>query len=80
QFHMNWVTRDKNRQILEKICSRHFNKTIAVSIASQQEAAGSYEKTNKQEAQQLKQEALNHPMVETAMKLFQGQIIDVKIL
>ena len=80
QFHMNWVTRDKNRQILEKICGRHFNKTIAVSIVSQQPAAGSCEKTNKQEAQQLKQEALHHPMVEAAMKLFQGQIIDVKIL
>ena len=37
-------------------------------------------KTDKKEAHRLKQEALNHPMVEAAMKLFQGQIIDVKIL
>jgi len=79
QFHMNWVTRDKNKQILEKICSRHFTKTIEVCIVSQQPATES-ETNNKKEAQQLKQEALNHPMVEAAMKLFQGQIIDVKIL
>ena len=79
QFHMNWVSRDKNRQILEKICSRHFNKTVAVCLVSQQPAAESV-KNDKKEAQDLKQEALNHPMVEVAMKLFQGQIIDVKIL
>jgi len=79
QFHMNWVTRDKNRQIIEKICGRHFNKAIHICIVNQQPAPES-ETSNKKEAQQLKQEALNHPMVEAAMKLFQGQIIDVKIL
>ena len=80
QFHMNWVSRDKNRQVLEKICARHFKKEMAVCILSQQQQSPDTSKTDKKEAHRLKQEALNHPMVEAAMKLFQGQIVDVKIL
>ena len=80
QFHMNWVSRDKSRQILEKICTRHFKKKVDVCIVSQASQPAASRKTDKKEAHRLKQEALNHPMVEAAMKLFQGQIIDVKIL
>lgn len=80
QFHLNWVSRDKNRQILEKICTRHFKKEMAVCILSQQQQPADTGKTDKKEAHRLKQETLNHPMVEAAMKLFQGQIVDVKIL
>jgi len=80
QFHMNWVCRDKNREILEKVCCQHFNRKMKISITGRKPQPTANSHTDKKEAQRLKQEALNHPMVEAAMKLFQGKIVDVKIL
>ncbi len=80
QFHMNWVSKDKNRKILEKVCRRHFNRKMEILITGQEAQPAESGHINKKETQHLKQEALNHPMVEAAMKLFQGKIIEVKIL
>lgn len=81
QFHANWIQRDKSRELLKQLCCEQFGRPdMALCLTSPQTAPEETAKTDKQEAERLKQEALNHPMVETAMKLFQGRIVDVKIL
>ncbi|MFO7839982.1 MAG: DNA polymerase III subunit gamma/tau [Desulfosalsimonadaceae bacterium] len=80
QFHMNWVKREKNQSVLRQMCSEQFGREMQLCFLEPENAAEDCTRTEKKEAERLKQEALRHPMVEEAMKLFQGQIIDVKIL
>lgn len=82
QFHMNWIKREKNQAILQQVCCDQLGCSAQVCLLNRDaapDAPGGGGK-DKEEAQRLKEEALDHPMVAAAMKLFQGQIIDVKIL
>ncbi len=80
QFHMNWVRREKNQSVLQQMCSEQFGREMHLCLLEPQNAGTDCAGTEKKEADRLKREALHHPMVEEAMRLFQGQIIDVKIL
>jgi len=77
-FTLNMIQRDKNMALLNQICadilgSRHEVRLIAGSSA---EDAG--QKKNKDN--QLKQKAISHPLVADAIDIFDGKLIDVKIL
>ncbi len=80
QFYMNWVKRDKSQAVLKQICCEQFGREMEIRLQNQPQTPKNGEKTDREESERLKQEALNHPMVETAMKLFQGRIVDIKIL
>ncbi|CAB1077812.1 DNA polymerase III subunits gamma and tau (EC [Olavius algarvensis Delta 1 endosymbiont] len=77
-FTLNMIQRDKNMALLNRVCadilgSRHEIQLIAGSSA---EDTGQKKKKDNQ----LKQKAISHPLVADAIDIFDGKLIDVKIL
>ncbi len=80
-FQMNWVTRDKNQSLLKRVCSEQFGREMEIRLSVRQDQDNTDAvKNSREEKERLRREALNHPMVEAAVKLFKGQVVDVKIL
>ena len=78
-FNINMVMKHKNRDIIKKVCSDFFGKDIKVIIAAKRiQKQDNQDKKSK--ADRLKQEALSHPLVTDALEIFNGTIVDVKIL
>jgi len=78
-FTINMVRRNKNSAIIKKVCSDFFGKDMKVIIASKK-IQNLENKSKKSHAERLKQEALSHPLVTDAIDIFNGNIVDVKIL
>jgi len=78
-FTLNMLRRNKNLAILKKVYSDLFGKTIEIRV--EPENTDPPEKTNggSQETQ-LKNEALRHPRISDAVEIFDGKIVDVKLL
>ncbi|MGB9499271.1 MAG: DNA polymerase III subunit gamma/tau [Dissulfuribacterales bacterium] len=79
QFNINYANRKNNRAILTAACCDYFEKKLKVSLKSELLNANG-PKANKKEKKELETEALNHPLVEEAIKLFSGKVVDIKIL
>ncbi|MCD6586836.1 MAG: DNA polymerase III subunit gamma/tau [Desulfobacteraceae bacterium] len=79
QFNINYANRDKNPSIIQSACSLYFGNAIQVSLSGQL-AKSKSGMAQKKEAKILENETLNHPLVENAMKLFNGKIVEIKIL
>ena len=78
-FNINMVMRHKNRDIIKKVCRDFFGKDIKVIIEAKRiQKQDNQDKKSK--ADRLKQEALSHPLVTDALEIFNGKIVDVKIL
>jgi DNA polymerase-3 subunit gamma/tau len=78
RFRLNMLKREKNMTALKKACHEFFGNPLDISIddkliADQRPANGT-------QTGQLKQEAINHPLVAEAIDTFRGKIVDVKIL
>jgi DNA polymerase-3 subunit gamma/tau len=78
-FNINMVRRNKNSAIIKKVCSDFFGKDMEVIIAAQK-IQNLENQDKKDHAERLKQEALSHPLVTDAIDIFNGNIVDVKIL
>jgi len=78
-FTINMVRRNKNSAIIKKVCSDFFGKDMKVIIAAKK-IQNLENKSKKSHAERLKQEALSHPLVTDAIDIFNGNIVDVKIL
>ena len=73
------VRRDKNAAIIRKVCSDFFGQRMEVIITTKKILEN--EKQHKKgQAIRLKQEALSHPLVADAIEIFNGKVVDVKIL
>ncbi len=79
QFNINYANRDKNPSLIQSACSIYFGHDIQVSLSGQLPKSKSG-MTQKKEAKLLENETLNHPLVEDAMKIFNGKIVEIKIL
>jgi len=78
-FNSNMIKRQKNMSILKKTFSDLLDNDIDIVITvSKKQKNKDFHKKN--QAGQLKQEALNHPLVTDALEIFNGKVIDVKIL
>ncbi|MEA1949384.1 MAG: DNA polymerase III subunit gamma/tau [Thermodesulfobacteriota bacterium] len=78
-FNINMVRRNKNSAIIKKVCSDFFGKDMEVIIAAKKiQKLDNQDKTDRTE--RLKQEALSHPLVTDTIDIFNGNIVDVKIL
>ncbi len=75
---VNLLNRKKNIAGIEKHCNDFFKKPITVSIDITSNAPDSAEV--KKNHQQLENEARAHPVVDAAVKTFNGKIRDIKIL
>jgi DNA polymerase-3 subunit gamma/tau len=78
-FNINMVQRNKNRTIIKKVCSDFFGKDMEV-IVTAKKIKNLEDQDKKNNAERLKQEALCHPLVTDAIDIFNGNVVDVKIL
>ncbi len=79
KFNVTYANRDGHQALIQKTCSLYFSDDIQVSLAGTA-AASRNGLANKQKSKQLEAEALNHPLVADAMRIFNGKIVDIKIL
>jgi len=79
QFNINYANRKNNRSILTAACCDYFGKELKVSLKPELLNTNGH-KANKKEKKRLEQDALNHPLVEEAIKLFKAKVVDIKIL
>ena len=78
-FNINMVRKDKNVDTIKKVCSNFFGKEIDVIVRVKKEQNNDTQH-KKNQASRLKQEALSHPLVADAIEIFDGSVVDVKIL
>ncbi|MBW2670896.1 MAG: hypothetical protein JRD87_13655, partial [Deltaproteobacteria bacterium] len=78
-FNINMILRAKNEAIIKKVCSDFFGKKTDVVIVPKKIKDPEHQ-GNKSQAGRLKQEALSHPLVTDALEIFNGNVVDVKIL
>jgi hypothetical protein len=78
-FNINMILRNKNEAIIQKVCGDFFGKEMDVVIVPKKIQDPQHQK-KKSQAGRLKQEALSHPLVTDALEIFNGNVVDVKIL
>lgn len=78
EFNMKVIRRNKNIAILKKICSKFFGDAIDLDIINHFDP--DRENQRKTQTALLQQDALSHPLVADTMEIFNGNVVDVKIL
>jgi DNA polymerase-3 subunit gamma/tau len=78
-FNINMVTKDKNTAIIKKVCKDLFGPEMDVIITAQK-IQNNENQEKKSRDSRLKQEALSHPLITDAVEIFNGKVVDVKIL
>lgn len=78
-FNLNLLQRSKNQQILRRLFEELLGRKTEILLVSQVESAPDNQKKKNRE-DRLKQEALSHPLVAEAVEVFNGKIVDIKIL
>jgi DNA polymerase-3 subunit gamma/tau len=79
-FTLNLLQREKNKAVLKRICSQYFGKDIDIVLTTDPETEAESSKKKSQNDILLKQKAISHPRVADAIEIFNGKLIDVKIL
>lgn len=78
-YNIHYANREESRRTLEECCRKCFKRNVAVTIRALAAENGTPRRTP-EEISRLKDEALNHPLVNAALKHFNGKIADIKIL
>ena len=73
------MQRDKNMELMCKVCQQVCGGALKVRLSSGDDP-GTDNLKKKKQANRLKQKALDHPLVADAIEIFDGKIVDVKIL
>ena len=76
-FHINLINHKK--QQLMDICRDVLGKDIRLAIKTSVTEDNDHQVAVRQ-ANQMKQEALRHPLVTDAVQIFNGTVVDVKLL
>jgi DNA polymerase-3 subunit gamma/tau len=79
-FTVSMLQREKNRVILKKVCAQYFGNEKDVVLIAQGDSDDERPKKKSQNDHFLKRKALSHPSVADALEIFNGKLIDVKIL
>lgn len=78
-FNLRMIQRRKNMRIFESTCRDFFGKEMHLSIkAKPSKPDDRPQKKNK--TNDLKQKAIQHPLVADAVEIFNGKVVDIKIL
>jgi DNA polymerase-3 subunit gamma/tau len=77
-FTLKMIERDKNMALLKQVCADVLGRPVDIQLATQTTMDGNRRKKKKDH--RLKQKALSHPLVADAIEIFDGNLIDVKIL
>ena len=78
-FNITMVRKEKNKSMIKKICCDFFGKEIDVIIRTKKVIDDKHQQKNNGTVR-LKHEALSHPLVTDALEIFNGKVVDVKIL
>jgi DNA polymerase-3 subunit gamma/tau len=78
-FSLDRVRRKESIALIEAVCSDYFGgpRKLVLKVTEQ---ARDNEREKQREAARLKHEALHHPLVADAIEVFEGEVLDVKIL
>jgi len=79
-FTVSMLQREKNKVILKEICAQYFGNEKDIVLIAQGDSDDERPKKKSQNDHLLKQKALSHPSVADALEIFNGKLIDVKIL
>jgi DNA polymerase-3 subunit gamma/tau len=79
-FTLNMLQREKNKAVLKIICTEYFGKDVDIVLTTHPETDAESPKKKSQNDSLLKQKAISHPRVADAIEIFNGKLIDVKIL
>jgi DNA polymerase-3 subunit gamma/tau len=77
-FTLNMIQREKNMTVLQQVCTAVLGdkQNIQLSVSDTMDDRNNKKKKNNQ----LKQKALDHPLVADAIEIFDGKLVDVKVL
>ena len=68
------------RDALEQLCARFFGRAIRVEIETQESSGGSGPEADPEALRRLRQKALNHPAVESALDVLKGEVVEIQPL
>ena len=74
-YNINMIKRDKNVAIIKEICSKFFGEKMNLTIKAKKKTSRGKNQNNN-----LKQKALSNPLVTDAIEIFNGKVVDVKII
>lgn len=77
-FNLNRIRQPKNEALLKSIIGQLFEQPITLIIQAEKELLPE-NKVRASQAQYLRQEALNHPLVADVIEIFGGTVVDIKI-
>jgi DNA polymerase-3 subunit gamma/tau len=80
-FYITRLRDKKSMASLQEVCDRFFKRKMKIKIVDS--GKGALQKSQHKESdrvRRLKKEALAHPLVTDALDVFQGRVVDVKIL
>ena len=78
-FNLTMVKKEKNVGIIKKVCSEFFGREMDVIVRTKKIMNTQHQRKHDRTAR-LRQEALSHPLVTDAIEIFNGNLVDVKIL
>ena len=78
-FTLKMIQREKNMAVLQQVCAEVLGSRKDIRLAPGTKPDDNYQK-KKSHDNELKKKALSHPLVADAVEIFNGKLIDVKIL
>lgn len=79
-YNINMIKRDKNIAIIKEICSKFFEEKMNLTIKAKNKQNSEKKQQGENQNNNLKQKALSHPLVTDAIEIFNGKVVDVKII
>jgi len=79
-YNINMIKRDKNVAIIKEICSKFFKEKMNLTIKAKNKQNSEKKQQGENQNNNLKQKALRHPLVTDAIEIFNGKVVDVKII
>ncbi len=79
-FSINTIKRSKNVAIIEKVCENFFGKSMDLTLTVKDSRKKDNQEPKTDRENRLKQEALSHSLVADTIEIFNGRVLDVKIL
>lgn len=78
-FNLMMIQKSKNREILEAASAHLFGKKRRVVVRTSGRRTET-RSAKKKASEQIKHDALSHPLVAEALEIFDGKVVDVKLL
>jgi DNA polymerase-3 subunit gamma/tau len=79
EFNLSMIRKSKNLDIIRRVCKDVFGQDMEIEVSASLESQVDTVKKKKDD-NQLKSDALSHPLVSEALEIFDGKLMDVRIL